>query len=73
MTHLKGVSGLRSVPSLRARIVSLNGVPAEKAQVAPGSQWALRGDRGLTYAAKVPKARAWSKENGGRPIMRDSR
>ena len=36
------------------RIVSLKGVPAERAHVAPGSQWALRGDRGLTYSASVP-------------------
>jgi putative ABC transport system permease protein len=49
-----GTTGLRSVPSLRARIVALNGVPAERAKVAEGSQWALRGDRGLTYAAAVP-------------------
>jgi putative ABC transport system permease protein len=49
-----GTSDLHEVPSLRARIVSLNGVPADKAKVAPGSQWALRGDRGLTYAATVP-------------------
>ncbi len=45
---------LHLVPSLRARIVSLNGVPAESAHVAPGAQWALRGDRGLTYAASLP-------------------
>ncbi len=49
-----GASDLRIVPSLRARIVALRGVPVDQAHVAPGAQWALRGDRGLTYAAGVP-------------------
>jgi len=52
---LPGTADLRIVPSLRARIVALNGVPADRAHIAPGAQWALRGDRGLTYAAAVPK------------------
>ncbi len=50
-----GTTALHVVPSLRARIVALHGVPAEQAHVAPGSQWALRGDRGLTYSAGVPE------------------
>ena len=49
-----GTEDLRIVPSLRARIVSLKGVPADQVHVAPGSQWGLRGDRGLTYAATIP-------------------
>jgi putative ABC transport system permease protein len=75
VTHIKGVSGLRSVPSLRARIVSLNGVPAETAQVAPGSQWALRGDRGLTYAAMLPEGSHvvegtwWPADYAGKPLV----
>ncbi len=49
-----GATDLHEQPSLRMRIVSLKGVAAEQAHVAPGSQWALRGDRGLTYSATVP-------------------
>ena len=49
-----GVTGLREVPSMRARIVSLKGVPVDQAHVSDDSKWALRGDRGLTYAAKLP-------------------
>jgi putative ABC transport system permease protein len=70
-----GVSNLRSVPSLRARIVSLNGVPADQAHVSPGSNWALRGDRGLTYAATIPEgsqlvAGTWWPENyTGPPLI----
>jgi putative ABC transport system permease protein len=42
------------VPMLRGRITRLNGVPVEKAPIAPEAQWALRSDRGLTYAATLP-------------------
>src|SRR4029079_5406224 len=49
-----GVEELREVPSMRARIVAVNGVPAEQVQATPDTQWALRGDRGLTYAAVPP-------------------
>ena len=39
---------------MRGRITRLNGVPVEEAAVAADAQWALRSDRGLTYAAKLP-------------------
>jgi putative ABC transport system permease protein len=42
------------VPMLRGRITRLNGTPVEAATVAPEAQWAVRGDRGLTYAAEPP-------------------
>ena len=42
------------VPMLRGRITRLNGTPVEEANVAPQAQWALRSDRGLTYAADLP-------------------
>jgi putative ABC transport system permease protein len=50
-----GASDLRQVPMMRARVVALNGVPAGEAHVAPDTAWALRGDRGLTYAATPPE------------------
>lgn len=50
-----GVQEVEQVPSLRARIVSVAGVPADQVQATPDSQWALRGDRGLTYAASEPE------------------
>jgi putative ABC transport system permease protein len=49
-----GVTALAQVPSLRARVVSLNGIPAEQIRATPDTSWALRGDRGLTYAASPP-------------------
>ncbi len=53
---IPGVSEIRDVPSLRARVVAIKGVPVEQAHVTPGpSAWALKGDRGLTYAATPPE------------------
>lgn len=49
-----GVADLHEVPSLRARVVSVAGVPAERVHATPDTQWALRGDRGLTYAREMP-------------------
>jgi putative ABC transport system permease protein len=66
---------LHSVPSLRARVVSLNGVPAEQAHVSHGSRWALQGDRGLTYAKAVPEGSRvvegtwWPADYRGAPLI----
>jgi putative ABC transport system permease protein len=50
-----GVSQVARVPSLRGRIVKLNGVPIEEAVVKPEAQWAAQSERGLTYAATPPE------------------
>ncbi|HUN41624.1 MAG TPA: FtsX-like permease family protein [Acetobacteraceae bacterium] len=49
-----GVEDVDQVPSMRARIVAVNGVPADQVKATPDTRWALRGDRGLTYAATPP-------------------
>jgi putative ABC transport system permease protein len=70
-----GTSDLHVVPSLRARIVSLKGVPADQARVSPASRWALRGDRGLTYAASIPEGsrltagKWWPADYAGPPLL----
>jgi len=70
-----GVGEVRRVPSLRARIVAVNGVPAEQVRTTPDTAWALRGDRGLTYAATAPEgtrlvAGAWWKPDyAGPPLV----
>ncbi len=70
-----GASRMEHVPSLRARIVALDGVPVEQAQVAPEAQWALRGDRGLTFAATPPPGteivagRWWPPDYRGPPLV----
>jgi len=55
LAALPGVGEVRHVPSLRARIVAVAGVPADQVQATPDTAWALRGDRGLTYAAAAPE------------------
>ena len=70
-----GVDDMRRVPSLRGRIVRIAGVPVEEATIAPESQWAVRGDRALTYAATPPDDAKlvagswWPEDYAGEPIM----
>jgi putative ABC transport system permease protein len=70
-----GASDLHQVPSLRARIVSVAGVPAEQVRATPDTRWALRGDRGLTYAATPPEGTRivagqwWPADYSGPPLM----
>jgi putative ABC transport system permease protein len=70
-----GVQDWHEVPSLRARIVAVNGVPADRVQATPGTRWALRGDRGLTYAATPPPGTHivagnwWPADYAGPPLV----
>ena len=70
-----GVTKHDRVPSLRGRITRLNDVPAETAQVAPEVAWALRNERGLTYAAAPPPGSEivagqwWPADYRGPPII----
>lgn len=70
-----GVQDLQQVPSLRARVVSVNGVPAEQVKATPDTAWALRGDRGLTYAATPPAGTRlvagswWAPDYSGPPLV----
>jgi len=63
------------VPMLRGRMVTLDGVPAEKISAPPNVQWALRGDRGITYSAEKPKnailteGKWWPKDYSGPPLV----
>jgi putative ABC transport system permease protein len=70
-----GVTDLRQVPALRARIVSVAGVPADQVRATPDTRWALRGDRGLTYAATPPEGTRivaghwWPSDYSGEPLV----
>ncbi|MFO1023547.1 MAG: FtsX-like permease family protein [Acetobacteraceae bacterium] len=70
-----GAWDLKDVPSLRARIVAVNGIPAQEFQTTPETAWALRGDRGLTYAAKPPEGSRiaagtwWPADYNGPPLV----
>ena len=43
------------VPMLRGRVMALNGTDVRELQVPPEGAWVLRGDRGITYARRVPE------------------
>jgi putative ABC transport system permease protein len=70
-----GVQEMHQVPSLRARIVAVKGVPVDKAVTTPDTAWALRGDRGLTYAATPPEGTRlvagawWPPDYDGPPLV----
>ena len=49
-----GVTDTAEVPSLVARVIAVNNVPVEQLHPTPDTAWAMRGDRGLTYAATAP-------------------
>jgi len=51
----RSAQDFRRTPMIRGRIVSLKGVPAKDAKVAPGAKWAVSGDRGITYADTPPE------------------
>ncbi len=66
---------LDAVPMMRGRITRLNGVPVERAAVAPDARWALRSDRGLTYSAHLPQGSRlaagqwWPPDYRGPPLI----
>lgn len=70
-----GIEELREVPSMRARVVAVKGIPAEQFQTTPETAWALRGDRGLTYAAVPPpgtnlvEGTWWPPDYDGPPLV----
>jgi putative ABC transport system permease protein len=72
---IPGVFDIRDVPSLRAKVVAIKGVPVDEADVTPDSAWALKGDRGLTYAATPPPntrlvaGRWWPADYDGPPLV----
>ena len=67
-----GVSDVETAPMLRGIITRINGRPA--ADVV-GEHWALRGDRGVTYAAAPPPGTVvtegewWPEDYDGPPLM----
>ncbi|MEQ8505264.1 MAG: FtsX-like permease family protein [Rhodospirillales bacterium] len=75
VSRIDGTSNLQRVPSLRGRITHIDGTPVDQVDIPPDSQWAIRGDRALTYAAKQPDASEivkgdwWPTDYAGPPII----
>jgi putative ABC transport system permease protein len=65
----------KTVPMLRGRILSLNGVRTEDMVVDPDKRWALTGDRGVTYSAVLPEnseliaGEWWDADYSGPPLV----
>lgn len=51
---LPEVTRFERYPTLRGRITAIAGVPVDEATIAPDVQWAVRGDRFLSYAGAMP-------------------
>lgn len=75
VTASPGVTSFNRVPMLRGRIAAVNGVPSDQLSVAPDVQWALRGDRGITYSAALPSGSTivrgnwWPEDYSGPPLV----
>lgn len=72
---MPGVTQIARVPSLRGRITRINGVPVETAVIDPDAEWALRSERGVTYAASPPQGSRivagtwWPADYHGPPLV----
>lgn len=70
-----GVTTVETAPMLRGRITNLKGVSIEKIKASPDTAWALRGDRGLTYASDLPRGSTltdgiwWPANYSGPPLV----
>ncbi len=75
LAGFNSVSDVTEVPNLRARIVTVNNVPAAKFATNPQAGWAVRSDRGLTYAATPPggtelvSGQWWAPDYAGKPLL----
>jgi putative ABC transport system permease protein len=71
----KTVTSVGNAPMLRGRMVKVKDVKAEDVKASPDSSWALRGDRGLTYAEALPDGSTltagtwWPKDYAGPPLV----
>lgn len=70
-----GVSRLDLRPMIRGRIVRIKDVPVENAAVSEDVEWAVRGDRGLSYSEDFPtgstlvRGQWWKKGYAGPPLI----
>ena len=75
VTGVPGTGDYKRVASLRGRIVKIAGVPVEQVNISPGVEWAVRGDRALTYAAtpaegtEIVAGKWWPKNYSGPPLI----
>jgi putative ABC transport system permease protein len=75
VASIPGTRTFRNVPTLRGRIVAIDGTPVERATIDSSVRWAVRGDRALTYAAEptpeteIVNGSWWPSDYRGPPII----
>ncbi|MBW7910087.1 MAG: FtsX-like permease family protein [Alphaproteobacteria bacterium] len=71
----KGAKNLIINPSMRGRVVSVNGVDAQAALKDPNEEWVTHSDRGFTYLSDMPphsritEGEWWPKDYKGAPAL----
>lgn len=69
------VQAIDHYPTLRGRITEIDDVPVAAAQIAPEVQWAVRGDRFLSYSRLSPEGtdivagQWWPEDYSGDPLI----
>lgn len=75
LSAIEGTTDLMKMPFLRGHITGIKGLEPEQALVREEEAWMIRGDRGLTYAAKVPENATliagewWPEAYAGPPLL----
>lgn len=70
-----GVGPVETAPMLRGVVTRLDGVKASEAEIDPEGAWILRGDRGVSYAARPPQGTVltegawWPADYAGPPLV----
>ncbi|MGE0844731.1 MAG: ABC transporter permease [Flavobacteriaceae bacterium] len=68
-------SRVEEVPMLRGQLLELGGVSTDRIEASPDTEWALRGDRGITYSATLPENSTlvegewWPADYSGEPLV----
>lgn len=55
VSSMPGVKKVLTSAMIRGRVVRVNGVPSDEVNVAPGSRWAVRGERSVSHAETIPE------------------
>ena len=75
VNSIAGVEKLERTPMVRGRIVRVAGKPVEQVKPDKDIAWAVNGDRGLTYAARMPEGAKvvagqwWPRDYSGPPLI----
>lgn len=68
-------ANLTRMPMIRGRIARIKGVPADEAEVTGDGRWAVRGERGISFATVVPENNRivsgewWPADYSGPPLV----